>query len=189
MRRKITTGRPVGITMHTPRRALSMTATVTVTLSIALTIAGCYSFRGGSAPAHLDTVVIPEVIDNSGSGRGTLRFDVTNRLIDRFRQDNSLRVIDDESADSRLEVAITLVRTDIRQGVSAADRETLRGVSIEAQATFFDNVKDRAIYERRRFAGTSTYDLAEGAAGEEEAIDEAVNLLTNEILLGTVAEW
>lgn len=162
--------------------------TTAAALLLSTLVAACYSFRGGSAPAHLDTVVIPEAVDNSGSGRGTLRFDVTNELIDRFRQDNSLRVIDDEQADSRLEVTITVVRTDIRQAVSD-DRETVRGVSIEARVTFFDNVQDRAIYDRRLFAGTSTYDVNEGAAGEEEAIEEAIDLLTNEILLGTVAEW
>lgn len=175
MRRKITAPHPL--------------LTTTAALLLSTLVAACYSFRGGSAPAHLDTIVIPETVDNSGSGRGTLRFDVTNELIDRFRRDNSLRVIDDEQADSRLEVTITVVRTDLRQAVTEQDRESIRGVTIEARVTFFDNVNDRAIYERRIFAGKSTYDVDEGAAGEEEAIAEAIDLLTSEILLGTVAEW
>lgn len=157
-----------------------------LSLAILLALSGCYSFRGGSTPAHLETIVIPEVIDNSGAGRPTIRFDVTNDLIERFRDDNSLRVIDGE-ADSRLEVTLTRIVTDIRQGVSADDRETLRSVVLEARVTFYDNVKERAIYEAKAFQGTSTYDLSAG--DENEAIAEAIEQLDNAILLATVADW
>ena len=158
-------------------------------LLLGISFGGCYSFRGGSAPAHLETMVIPEVVDNSGSGRAALRFDLSNELIQSFREDNSLRVVDNAEADARLDVTIVLLRTDERRAVSSNDRETLRGVSIEVQATFYDNVKDRAIYDRKLFAGESTYDVSEGAAGEEEAIAEAIEQLVSQIVLGTVAEW
>lgn len=158
-------------------------------LLVALLVEGCYSFRGGSAPAHLETILIPQVADDSGFGRGTIRFDLTDRLIDRFRRDNSLRVIDDQEADSRLDVTITTIRTDIRRAVSDDDRETVRGVVVEAKATFYDNVKGRAIYENTRTQGESSYDIGEGADGEKEAIAEAIEKLSNEILLETVADW
>ena len=151
--------------------------------------AGCYSFRGGSAPAHLKTVVIPQVEDNSGFGRSTIRFELTNELINRFRSDNSLRVIDDTEADSQLDVTITAIRNDIRRAVSSDDRESVRGVVVEVRATFYDNVKGKAIYDGQRFQGESSYDLSEGQSGEEEAIAEAIENLINEILLGTVADW
>jgi hypothetical protein len=160
-----------------------------VVTSALLLANGCYSFRGGSAPAHLETVLIPQVGDDSGFGRGTIRFDLTDELIDRFRSDNSLRVIDDEEADSRLEVTITTIRTDIREGVSADERESARGVVVEARATFYDNVNARPVYDGERFQGKSSYDIDQGAAGEEEAIVEAIEKLSNEILLRTVADW
>lgn len=158
-------------------------------LTVAVLLSGCYSFRGGSAPAHLQSVVIPTVDDNSGFGRSTIRFDLTNLLIDEFRSDNSLRVIDDPEADSRLEVEIATIRTDLRRAVSAEERETVRGVVIEARVTFFDNVKNVAVYQNRMFQGESSYDLSEGSAGEEQAVDEALEALTSKILLATVADW
>lgn len=154
-----------------------------------LVLSGCYSFRGGSVPGHLKTIVIPQVNDNTGSGRSTIRFDLTNMLIDQFRKDNSLRVTDSPDADSRLEVTISTLRVDVRRAVSSDDRETVRGVLIEAVGTFYDNVKSQPVYESKLYRGESSYDLAEGAAGEENAIAEALEQLTNDILLKTVAIW
>ena len=164
--------------------------TVILVLLVGISLlSGCYSFRGGSAPAHLKTILIPPVEDNSGFGRSTIRIDLTNELIDRFRGDNSLRVIDDSEADSRLDVQISTIRNDIRLAVSSADRETVRGVVIESRVTFYDNVRSRAIYQGRLFRGESSYDISEGQGGEDDAMSEAIENLTNEILLATVADW
>ncbi|MGE3801078.1 MAG: LPS assembly lipoprotein LptE [Candidatus Kapaibacterium sp.] len=175
----------VGGSQKGDRRVLPLTGL----LLLMLFLPGCYSFRGGSAPAHLKTVLIPQAEDNSGFGRSTIRFDLTNELIDRFRSDNSLRVIDDSEANSRLDVTITTVRNDIRLAVSSVDRETVRGVVIEARATFYDNVRSRAIFEGRLFKGESSYDISEGQSGEDAAVAEAIDNLSNEILLATVADW
>ena len=171
------------------RRRGAGTRTLLVVLPLLIVLQGCYSFRGGSSPAHLKTVQIPQAEDNSGFGRSTIRFDLTNQLIDRFRSDNSLRVVDDSEADSRLEVTIATIRNDIRLAVSAADRETVRGVVIEARGTFYDNVRSRAIFEGRLFKGESSYDISEGQSGEDAAVAEAIENLSNEILLATVADW
>ena len=177
-----------GIMTRESRRYRPTAGVIALCAMVVATATGCYSFRGGSAPAHLETIVIPEVVDNSGSGRGEIRFDLTNELVRRFREDGSLRVIDDQEADSRLEVTISVVQLN-RRGANSLDRETTRGVRVEARATFYDNVRDRAIYERKLYAGESTYDVSEGIDGENGAIDEAIELLTNQVLLGTVAEW
>lgn len=171
------------------KRAADHGRILTAALAAAVLFAGCYTFRQGSALPHLKTVVIPTVNDNSGFGRSTIRFDMTTLLIDRFRSDNTMQVIDDPEADSRLEVSIVSIRTDLRRAVSSDERETVRGVAVEARTTFFDNVKNTAVYENRSFRGESSYDLSEGSSGEERAIDEALDALTNEILLATVADW
>lgn len=176
--------------MKNVRRALPGFLPLWSTMMMGMILfSGCYSFRQGSAIPHLKTVVIPTVNDNSGFGRSTVRFDLTNSLIDEFRSDNSMRVIDDPEADSRLEVTIVSIRTDLRRAVSSDERETVRGVAIEARATFVDNVKNTTVYENRPSRGESSYDLSEGSSGEERAINEALEALTNEILLATVADW
>jgi hypothetical protein len=155
----------------------------------AISLAGCYSFRGGSAPAHLSTVIIPQVEDNSGSGRATMRQDLTQLLVRKFREDNSLRVVDHAAADSRVEVTITVVRDRERLAVSGAEFETVRGVTIEARATFRDNVRRRPIYSDRTFTGRSQYNVDQGVAGEADAIAKALDQLSTEILLESVAAW
>lgn len=158
-------------------------------LAALLSAAGCYSFRGGSTPAHLHTLVIPAVEDQSGFFKGTVRDDLTRDLVRRFRDDNSLRVIDAQNADSRLDVIITSIRNNERRNISANELETVRGVVIEARVTFYDNVKRRAIYTDKSFRGDSQYDIAQGAAGEDRAIAQAIEKLGNEILLESVAGW
>jgi hypothetical protein len=158
-------------------------------LALAVLAGGCYSFRGGSAPAHLRTVAIPQVEDVSGFGRGTIRQDMTQVLVRKFRDDNSLRVADPTASDSQLQVAITTIRTNERLNISGAELETVRGVIIEARATFNDNTKRREIYKDRTFVGRSQYNIASGTAGENNAIREAIEKVTDDILIATVADW
>ncbi len=150
---------------------------------------GCYSFRTGSAPAHLKTIGIAPVDDLSGFGRGSLRQELTDVVLRRFRDDNSLGVVDPTSADSRLEVAITTVRANERLGVSSAEYETVRGVLVEVRATFYDNVKKKAIFKDRQIQARSQYRVAEGPAGENTALRQAFDRLADELINATVADW
>lgn len=166
-----------------------MVAWLPIVAAVATTFAGCYSFSGGTAPSHLRTVTIPQTEDNSGFGRASIRIDLTNVLVQRFRDDNSLRVIDDPEADSRLEVTIVAITNNQRLAVSATERETVRGVAIEARVTFYDALRERPVFERRAFQGASQYDIAEGSAGETRAMTEAIAKLADDILVATVDDW
>ncbi|KXK52561.1 MAG: hypothetical protein UZ07_CHB004003022 [Chlorobi bacterium OLB7] len=122
-------------------------------------------------------------------GRATVRDEMTRELIRKFREDNSLRVVDAAQADSRLEVTITNIRNDERRNISTGEIETVRGVTISAQVTFLDNLKRTSVFANRAFSGDAQYRLDEGAAGEERAIRTAVDKITSEILLAAVADW
>src|SRR5215510_11536148 len=87
-----------------------MRHTIISILIVATCTLGCYSFRGGSVPSHLKTVAVPLFDDQSGSAEPGLREKFTNKLIDRFRQDNSLQVTDKTRSDSAVEgVIISLI--------------------------------------------------------------------------------
>jgi len=150
--------------------------------------AGCYSFRGGSAPAHLKTIAIPPVDDISGFGRGTVREELYNILVRKFRDDNSLRVADLSEADSRLEVTITSIRTE-RLNLSGNELETVRGIVVDTRATFTDNVRHRPVFQDRSFSGRAQYNINQGTAGENQAIIDALGTLSDAVLLATVADW
>ncbi|HVK37134.1 MAG TPA: LPS assembly lipoprotein LptE [Candidatus Kapabacteria bacterium] len=171
---------------HVGARSVSI---VVAAVALAAALGGCYSFKGGSAPAHLSSVAIPQVEDVSGSGRATMRQDLTQILVRKFREDNSLRVVDEPAADSRLEVTITVVRDAERLAVSGGQElETVRGVTLEARVVFRDNVRRRAVYERV-FSARSQYNIDQGGAGETDALARAIDNLSNDILLATVAQW
>jgi hypothetical protein len=152
-------------------------------------LAGCYSFKGGSTPPHLNTVNIPAVEDVSGFFKATVREDLSRELVRRFRDDNSLRVIDDPNADSRLDVTITSIRNNERRNIGTNELETVRGVVVVAKASFIDNVKKREIFHDHTFQGDAQYDISRGDAGENEAIRKAIDILTEKILNETVAGW
>jgi len=72
---------------------------------------GCtYSFKGGSVPPHLKTIAIPIMEDQSGYGDPALRDLFTQKLVERFTNDNTLQLTDRNTADSILEGVIRMLR-------------------------------------------------------------------------------
>jgi hypothetical protein len=151
--------------------------------------AGCYSTRQGTALPHLKTVYIQQVEDVSGSGRASVRQDLMQRLVQRFRDDNTLRVVDANGADSRIDVTIVTINDKERLNISSAELETTRRVTIEARATFTDNVKRKPVYSERIFRGEGQFNVNSGESGVNDAIRVAIDKVTNDILLESVAQW
>src|SRR5437763_781278 len=87
---------------------------------------GCYSFKGGSVPSHLKTIAIPLFDDQSGSAERNLREKFQNKLIERFRQDNSLQVTDKTRSDAVIEGIIVSMPDEpyiVVQGESVTKRK------------------------------------------------------------------
>lgn len=154
-----------------------------------LLLSGCYSFKGGAPPVGIKTIAIPQVEDNSGYGRATIRQQMTQLLVQKFRDDNSLRIVEPTGADSRLEVTITRISDRDRLNVSTTEYETVLGMVIEAHVTFTDNVKKRAVYKDKGFIGRASYKVTDGEGGKSQAIQQALDKLTSDILLDVVAGW
>src|SRR5574341_226145 len=94
--------------------------------SAILILLGCtYSFKGGSVPTHLKTIAIPIAEDQSGYGDPSLREQLTNQLVQRFINDNTLEMADRGTADAALEGVITEVR-DAPSVVQAGEQVTTR---------------------------------------------------------------
>lgn len=151
--------------------------------------AGCYSTRQGTSLPHLKTVYIQQVEDASGSGRATVRQDLMQRLVQRFRDDNTLRIVDANGADSRIDVTIVTINDKERLNISSAELETTRRVTIEARATFTDNVKRKPVYSERIFRGEGQFNVNAGESGVNDAIRVAIDKITDDILLESVAQW
>src|SRR5437899_3168324 len=71
-----------------------------------LFLAGCYSFTGASIPAHIHTIGVPLVEDNSGFGQSAVRQELTDELVQKFTNEGSLRVANRSVADAVIESSI-----------------------------------------------------------------------------------
>jgi hypothetical protein len=150
---------------------------------------GCspYSFRGSSVPAHLKTIAIPLFDDQSGSGEPILREQVTNRLIERFRQDNSFEITDRERADALLEGAIVSM-PDQPAVVASGETVTKYRVTLNVHATYQDMKMRRTIFDKQ-FSTWGDYEIGGGPAARQEGITAAIEKITEDILNETVSGW
>jgi Lipopolysaccharide-assembly len=153
-----------------------------------LPLAGCsVSFKGGSVPAHLKTIAIPIVEDQSGFGDAMLASTFTQQLTARFVSDNSLRLTDKNSADSELDGVILQVSDtpSILQGVETV---TARRITIQVHVTFQDSKLRKKIWDKT-FSDWGDYASGSTLTKREDGIQIALQKLEDDILNETVAGW
>jgi len=150
-------------------------------------LVGCYSFKGGSVASHLSTIAIPLFDDQSGSAEPNLREKFTNKLIERFRQDNSLQVTDKTRSDSVIE-GIILSLQDEPFVVVQGESVTKRKVTIAVKAKYQDVKLKKQVWEKQ-LSNWGTYDIGGGQEQRQAGIDAAIEKLTEDILNETVSSW
>ncbi len=161
---------------------------LTLILSIVvINLIGCYTFTGASVPSHIKTIAIPLMDDQSGSGEPSLREKITNILIEKFRQDNNLEIADKTNADSMLEGIITSM-SDQPQVVSKGETVPKRRITISIKVTYQDMKLKKKIFEKN-FSGWGDFDSNEGPEDRQKAINNAIDKLSDDILLDTVSRW
>jgi hypothetical protein len=148
---------------------------------------GSYSFTGSSVPTHLKTISIPVAQDKSPAGIPGLRESLTDALIQKFINDNSLQVSGQASADATLNCVITSV-TDAPAIVSAGEQITARKVTIIVRVLYKDLVMKKTVFEKD-FTGYGEYVPAQTTNEREDAIAIAVNNISEDILLAVVSGW
>ncbi len=162
---------------------------VFVLLGLAILISSCsYSFTGASVPPHLKTIAIENAVDRSGSGEPNLRDDFTNELIQKFLDDNSLQVTGKANADALLECTI-LSLSDQPVVISGGEDVSTRRVKISVKAVYKDLVKKKTVF-KRTFSNYSDYkNSGDILTLRNTAIKEAIDKITEDILLGVVSDW
>lgn len=150
---------------------------------------GCrYSFTGASVPPHLKTIAIPVFDDQSGYGRATLREELTNKIVERFIQDNTLKIADKSTANSILEGIIISVQ-DNPVVVGTGERVVKSRITITVKVTYYDMVKRVKVWERT-FSNWGEYELTGNIQlNLQQGIQQAIEKLSEDILLATVANW
>jgi hypothetical protein len=147
-----------------------------------------YSFTGSSVPSHLKTISIPVFSDKSGSGEFDLNRKLTNQLIQKFIDDNTLLVSDRLNSDSFLDGTI-IALNDAPNIVSGGEKVTSRRITITVRAVYKDLVKKKQIFEKN-FSNYGDYVVGgDITSARKLAIESAIDKITEDILLGVVSNW
>jgi hypothetical protein len=157
-----------------------------VLCSLLIFYSGCaYSFSGSSVPPHLKTVAIPLFEDQSGFGEPGLRENFTKRLIDLFINDNSLEVADRNTADSILEGSILTV-ADAPSVIAPGEQVSKRRINVTVHVVFQDLKLRKKVWEKD-FSNWGEYSM--GVELRTVALTQALNKVTEDILIETVSGW
>ena len=158
-------------------------------IALLVNFGGCcvYSFTGASVPEHLKSIAIPISDDRSGAGEPGLRESFTDQLTQKFIDDNTLAVTERVNANAVLETIITSL-SDAPAIVSAGEEIETRRITITVQATYRDLVKRVTLYEKS-FSNYGDYPSSASITQRQEAIQTAVDRITEDILLETVSGW
>jgi hypothetical protein len=175
--------------LHHIVRCVPGAARVVLAAVLVTSVAGCvYSFTGASVPAHLKTIAIPLVDDQSGFGEPGLREYFTTQLTNLFINDNSLEVADRSRADSILEGVVTSV-SDAPAMIQQGEQVSKRRITVSARFTFQDMKLRKKVWEKT-FSDWGEYQTSGGGASQRQAgLQDAIRKLTEDILLETVSGW
>lgn len=153
---------------------------------ITILITGCYSFTGSSIPEHIKTIYISSIRDNSGYGNPNYREMLTQNIIDNFRRDNSLELVEGAS-DSRLNIVITTIR-DETSTVKAGELEKERKMTVVCEAEYIDNIKRISLW-KKSFSNYSIYNIENAQVNREQAITDILQQISEDIMLAVVSGW
>ena len=157
--------------------------------AIALAQAGCshYSFSPSARP-HLKTVAVPVLANETleyGAGQ-----DLTDAIIEVFSDDNTLRVVDEDSADSVVSGKVSLYERSVLSYDAGGDPREYK-VRVVASLTYEDVVKERVIWEGD-VEGWAVYSITQADTEyttEEEAREASFARLAQDLLSETVQGW
>jgi len=146
----------------------------------------CYSFKGGSVPAHLKTIQIMSVIDNSGFGSPEYKVDLESELLDKFQKDGALKPVQ-EGADAKISVIITSIQEAV-QMVGSGELETERKLTVTVSAEYYDNIHSKQIW-KKNFSAYSSFDVNKASLDRKTAMENIIPQLAEDIVLGVVSGW
>ncbi len=151
--------------------------------AFASVLAGCYSFSGTTLPAHLHTLRIHPV--ENQTLESSLGDKITRGLQDGFRERSNLRQVN-EGGDA--EVFATLLQYSHAPQSTSGDRVSTFRVDLLMRVLFVDRVKGDTLYRDEHVPGYGFYAPEQGQT-EEVARQKAVDNLVKVVVDNTVSAW
>lgn len=168
---------------HTPWMAICA-----ATLAMVL-LAGCGPYSASSGRVDEDRKRVAVQYLENLTPEPNLGVELSDDIIEVLQIDNTLKVVDEASADSIISGRV--VRYALRE-VATTQELTVNEyqVQIAVVLTFTVRATGEQIFDNRRFTGTGNYVLndQEGTS-EDSARDEAVEEIVRDILAQVVEDW
>ena len=176
----------------TQKRTFSSLYRLLFLLFIRLPIVNCggccvSSFTGAYAPKYLKTIAIPIAEDKSGSGEPGMRELLTTTLTQKFVDDNTLQVASKTNANAILDCTVISL-TDAPQVVAPGETVQTRRITISVQVIYKDLVERKTIFNKT-FSNSGDYPANGSTVDRNNAIQNAINNISEDILLAVVSGW
>lgn len=151
-----------------------------------LSFSGCYSFTASTLPSHIKTVKIHEV-DNKTLDP-VLANVLRDGVVELFRKNaGSVRIVN-ENATADFEMTL-LSYTNRPENFSSNDLVETYRVTMKVNVRFYDNVKDRMIYEGKNLSADGVYDVLANETEDRHGQTRAVEKLQDLIISNALAKW
>ena len=153
---------------------------------LVLLFSGCYSFTASTLPSHIKTVNIHEVDDKTLDP--VLANNIHTAVVDMFKRNaGGVRLVNDE-ANADFEITLLSYSNKPENYNSNSDVETYR-VTIRVSVKFYDNVKERIIYENKSLSADGVYDVQANETEDRHGQTRAVEKLQDLIVSNALAKW
>jgi hypothetical protein len=164
-------------------------APAAIVLALALGAGGCgvYTASSGRVEENRKRVFV-EFLENETT-ESNIGVDLTDAIVDALQQDNTLKVVGAEVADSVISGKVT--RYLLREMATRPDLTVNEyQVQIAVILTFRVRGSDEAIFERKSFTGSGNYVLNDPqGTSEQTARVEAAKEIVRDILALVVEDW
>ena len=153
---------------------------------VASFLSGCYSFTASTLPSHIKTVKIHEVEDKKLDP--VLANNIRAGVLEMFRKNaGGVRVVND-NANADFEMTLLSYTNKPENYNSSSDVETYR-VTIRVSVKFYDNVKERVIYESKSLSAEGTYDVQANETEDRHGQARAIEKMQDLIITNALAKW
>ncbi|MBD3224928.1 MAG: hypothetical protein GF313_09370 [Caldithrix sp.] len=145
---------------------------------------GYYSFKG-ALPSYVQTIAVP--LFNDQSSYPQIRENLTNKVVDSFIEDNTLKVVDESKADLILTGTIQPIR---QQAATVQEGETVSNfkLTVNVQVKCEDVKTGKNLFDRS-VSQMNLMSVNAGLEEREQAIMEALDLIADEIVDLTLGAW
>ena len=153
---------------------------------IPVTLSGCYSFTASTLPSHIKTVKIHEVEDKTLDP--VLANNIREGVVEMFRKNaGGVRLVNDD-ANADFEMSLLSYTNKPENYNSNSDVETYC-VTIRVSVRFYDNVKEKIIYESKSLSAEGTYDVQANETEDRHGQARAIEKMQDLIITNALAKW